>query len=126
MSRPSLADLLGLETPEPHREKRSLPSVDVQARVLTDLLADYQRPCPFRVGDLIRQRKEYKSYRWPVEDQLAMVVDVMAGDQHTPIAEGANSLERPDMIMLVQTPDGSWSKFAVESWRFAKYEGDVA
>ncbi len=125
MSRPSpLAELLGLD--ESRAPRKPLLPIEMQARVLSDLFAEMQRPCPFLPGDLVRQRKEFQYYRWPDEGQIALVTELIAAPVVQAITDGSSPSERCDMVMLVQTPDSRWSRFRVESWRFEKYTGEIA
>lgn len=107
MTRASLADLLRMSAPQDE-----------------PLLADTHAPCPFQVGDMVTQRTEYTRYRWPTDGQLAIVSELWPTNTFKP---GDNGLaaERADMIILVYAKD-EWAQFGVESWRFAKYNGDVA
>lgn len=99
-------------------------AVDVQARKLVDVLADVSKPCPFKAGDLVKQRREYERYRWPLGDDLAIVVKVL----EAPLIMGDSSeaLTVADVIVLLLTDDGTWAQFYSESWRYAKYEGVIA
>lgn len=97
---------------------------DVQARVLTDMVDVVNRPCPFKIGDIIEQRTEFSQYRYPGK-QLAVVT----GFIKSPVYKGKDDDSRPvcrnDIIVLCRAHD-SWVEFQMESWRFQKYEGEIA
>jgi hypothetical protein len=99
-------------------------AVDVQARKLVDVLADVSKPCPFKAGDLVKQRREYERYRWTLGDDLAIVVKVL--DAPLIMGDSSEALTVADVIVLLLTDDGTWAQFYSESWRYAKYEGEVA
>lgn len=99
-------------------------AVDVQARKLVDVLADVSKPCPFKVGDLVKQRPEYERYRWPLGEDLAIVVKVL--DAPLIMGDSSEALTVADVIVLLLTDAGTWAQFYSESWRYAKYEGEVA
>ena len=96
-------------------------TLDVQARVLRDILQDVLRPNSFQVGDLIVQRRDLARYNWPSTAQLAIVASV---DVKQPVVEDSTAT-RDDIIILVLA-NGEWVLFAVESFRFEKYEGPIA
>lgn len=97
--------------------------LDVQARVLLDVLAERQRPCPFKVGDIIQQRRAFKRYKWPEVDADVAIVSQIPSE---PFKAGEDSThEMADMIILVQANEG-WYEFPAESWRFESYTGPVA
>lgn len=99
----------------------------MQARVLKDILPELQRPNPFKVGDLVVQRKAHKSYQYPRDRDLAIVShvvdDPLAG---TPRASRPDRVtnEREDIVILCFAKS-QWVEFAVESWRFDLYDGPV-
>lgn len=104
-------------------QKRAEPpkTKDVQARILTDLLSCVLRPNPFQVGDLVEQVPAFERYGHPRDGELAIVTDI--GPQDKP--ESDDTIPRFDMRILVNSRD-TWVEFAVESWRFRKYEGPIA
>lgn len=100
-------------------------SKDMQARVLTDMLEVINAPCPFKVGDIVQQAREFRRYRYP-GTKLALVTDVFETKLESENKNGEGSpVCRNDMKVLVQARK-TWIEFNVESWRFKKYEGEIA
>lgn len=98
--------------------------LSIQARNLKDMLTERERPNPFRIGDLIVQRKNASRYKWPEPGvELAMVTDVAdPGSFFSSRSDHTHSAE--DLIVLCLV-EGQWVEFSVESWRFDRYEGEV-
>lgn len=97
--------------------------LDIQARVLRELLPELQRPNPFQVGDLVEQSEHLSAYTWPRRGQLAVVVELLErGTQRT---DRDDRYERCDMVIAVSA-NGPFVTFAVESFRFRPYTGEVA
>lgn len=125
----SLADLL--RSVEGRAAPRNKPqTVDVIARVLTDLLPEIQRPNPFVVGDLVTQKGHLAIYKFPPPPEhgdpggVAIVSIVME-----PEADGGDKSDDHqvnDMVIATITPGGELRQFPVESFRFQKYDGGVA
>ena len=94
--------------------------IAVQARVMKDMLPIVTRPCPFQVGDLITQIKTFEKYQLP---DVVLVTEV--GPQ--PRGRADNAVERLDIKILTTCSGGEhWTEYAVESWRFDKYTGEIA
>lgn len=102
--------------------KRPLP---MQARNLKDILSEAQRKNPFKERDLVVQRRNARRYKWPSEEEVAIVsyVPPEGGTVRTSSADA--TYNREDMVILCLVGDGTWIEFAVESWRFDRYEGEV-
>jgi hypothetical protein len=114
----------GSFTIKSNKDEAPARPLDVQARILTDLLPEVQRPNPFQVGDIVQQRRAYTRYKYP-GNNLSMVTEVLA--QKTRVAGGDGlPCERDDIVILTLVDDDTWVEYAVESWRFEKYEGDIA
>lgn len=101
--------------------------LSMQARIVKDMREVVERECPFQVGDLVQQVREYSRYRHPSpDDELAMVTAV--GDFGSDPEKG-DAVSKNDMrILLLATGSerSEWVQFDVESWRFKKYEGEIA
>lgn len=99
------------------------PPLEIQARVLRDLLPEIRRPNPFSVGDLVQQIDHLSRYKWPTADALAIVasLDVKQGS-----ASSDEAVSHDDMVIAVVVPGGEIARFQVESFRFRLYTGEVA
>lgn len=100
----------------------------IQARNLRDMLQEVLRPNPFKIGDLVVQRKNASRYRWPDDGEVA-IVTLIAGEneyvQDEPGAQRDNTFTRQDMVVLCNITGGTWIEYPVESWRFDHYAGEV-
>jgi len=120
------------ESDEDSGAATSTRPLDVQARVLLDMLPTLKRPNPFKVGDLVVQRKGCAIYKWPQPGCLGIVTEAMTPDATSKIVQQGRDggiMERVDMVvMCVAQGDGveAWLEFAVDSWRFDMWEGDPA
>lgn len=102
---------------------RPLP---VQARVLADMRAVIERKCPFAAGDLVQQIKAFSAYSHPTESELGLVTCVLEPTLRPAAGRGDDRVsQREDMVILLLI-HSKWVEFAVESWRFQKYEGPIA
>lgn len=134
----SINDLLaaiaegGEQTNKDMRKVVGALELPMQARVLIDMLPCLQRANPFEVGELVVQAKEFQAYNYPEpETGVAIVSSRLAPDfKKYAVSESNNTLPRQDMVILAlaRHPDGRqrWMEYAVESWRFRKYEGPIA
>lgn len=108
-------------------EEKPRQSLDIQARVLADMVPEINRPNPFKVGDLVKQKGGGTAYRWPAKDQLAIVTHVWTGDEAKLQRPRPNKpFSREDIVILVLADGDRWCEYSAESWRFEKYEGEVA
>ena len=100
--------------------KRPAQTRAMQARVLIDLLPEVLAANPFKIGDLVEQKPTYSLYKWPAEGAIAIVsaTDVVSRKDR------GNRFEREDIVVLCNVED-EWLEFAVESWRFQKYDGPI-
>ena len=102
--------------------RRALPR-DMQARVLKDHL-DTFKPLDLRVGLLVEQRKEFGIYNRPLDNCLAIIVDVF----EAPVHQGGDTSGpyfRNDCTIMIIDPMGC-ALFSIDSRFFKKYEGPVA
>lgn len=105
------------------RAQRAGPE-DVQAAVLKDMLPLVLAPCPYKAGDLVKQRPEFSRYRYC--ENLAIVSEVFAEPHRNDEGSGRGGpYTRDDMLILILAKD-EWVEFEVESWRFKPYEGKIA
>lgn len=118
----SMVGRLGEDEPE----STMLRPLEIQARNCRDMLEEVMRPCPFRSGDLVVQRKNAMRYRWPSSDEVAIVSHVaQPGEKLRDNHSQDNTFTRQDMLILCLASDDTWVEYAVESWRFDRYEGEV-
>lgn len=99
---------------------------DIQARVLSDMVPIVNRPCPFKVGDVVRTIKGYSTYIHISHTKMAVVTQLLPDISGKLLDRKFGApIEREDMVVLALVDD-RWTEFTVDSWRFEKYEGPVA
>lgn len=107
---------------ESDEKTRSSPQTDIEARVLSDLLPLVTRQCPFKVGDLVVQRKEHGAYKIPTSVAIVThLLDMPHLDPEAPAVEVRN-----DMMVLFRTERDDVVEIVVQSWRFDAYTGSIA
>lgn len=94
----------------------------LEARVVLDLVPVVTRNCPFKVGDLLVQEKAYSTYTF---NRRPVVVTHVFEDALIGRTVETNDM-RNDILILVRMPTGNLQEFAVQSWRFEKYTGQIA
>jgi hypothetical protein len=110
------------------RPSRNKLSPEMTARVLKDMNDIAVRPNPFQVGDIVQIQKERNIYKLPGkrENHLAVVCEVFEINRgYPPRTADANAYCTNDMAILVQA-DVGWVQLLVDSWRFEKYDGEIA
>lgn len=105
--------------------KGSPKSLPLQARILRDMLPEVQAANPFKVGDLIEQRRECVTYKWPAPGTLGIVSRILEPHEKRLRPKGeARYAGREDIVVLCSVDD-TWVEFPYESWRFQLYEGEI-
>lgn len=104
--------------------------IEIVARVLLDIMPETMTANPFKVGDLVQQKAHLDIYKFPAAPRgtnaggVAVVLAVFE-----PTRDHAHDLtdyQMNDMVIGTVAPGGSFRRFEVESFRFQKYEGEVA
>lgn len=106
-------------------EKKKRPkNMDMQARVLLDHLKAFDKPCPFKVGDLVQPTEHNPT--WFLSMGLGIVTEILATPERAHIGDMSNVVYRYDMLILVAKPDGAVVEYRVDSRDFEPYAGQVA
>lgn len=107
-------------------EEKPKLAPDILAVRLRDSLKQFQEKHTFSVGQIVRQKPQASSYRWP--NSLAIVVEILAEPTRNDDAEPGNTHYREplDIIVgIIDESDGEFMLFYVDSRRLEPVD-DVA
>lgn len=100
---------------------------DIRARVMSDMLPLLNRVNPFKVGDVVQLQKGRSVYKFPDEatHYMGIVTQILDKQPEFTNVSKAAAWHRNDMVILAEA-EGDWVELIVDSWRFEKYDGEIA